>query len=48
MEQFFKTEIKAIVAKDAFGKICNLVSFHVYNDIIEKKIGSTKQYLGKL
>ncbi|XP_026809059.1 uncharacterized protein LOC113551174 [Rhopalosiphum maidis] len=37
MEQFIKTEIKAIVAEGAFGKNCNLVSFNVYNDIIEKK-----------
>jgi len=37
MEQFVKTEIKAIVVEGAFGKNCNLVLFKVYNDIIERK-----------
>ncbi|XP_060871639.1 uncharacterized protein LOC132945860 [Metopolophium dirhodum] len=37
MQLFVKTEIKAIVAEGAFGKNCNLVSFNMYNDIIEKK-----------
>jgi len=48
MEQFVKTEIKALVAEGAFGKNCNLVSFHVYNDIIEKKDWKYKAMFGEI
>lgn len=48
MELFIKTEIKAIVAGGAFGKNCNLVSFNVYNDIIEKKEWTYKAIFGEI
>ncbi|XP_015378358.1 PREDICTED: uncharacterized protein LOC107172582 [Diuraphis noxia] len=46
MEEFVKTEIKSIMAEGAFGINCNLVSFHVYNDIIEKKDWKYKAIFG--